>query len=244
MGGEGKIFPFREKSNHYTGLMQILCVGAHPDDVEIGMGGTVANLVRSGHSVFILDLTNGEPTPHGSPEIRAQESTKSAQILGAHRQTLTMSNRFLEDTIDNRKRIATVIRKHNPEYIFAPYFDDAHPDHIAASKLVDAARFYAKLTKSDIEGEPCFPKRVIYYFPVHLRLRIQPTFLNDISNTFEQKKKAILCYHSQFEANNKSALVDSFLDENRYWGFQAGCEAAEPFFQKEAFATHWPNGYL
>jgi bacillithiol biosynthesis deacetylase BshB1 len=224
--------------------LRILCVGAHPDDVEIGMGGTVASLVQKGHELLLLDLTNGEPTPFGSPEIRAMEAQKSAAVLGARRKTLHMPNRYLEDSIENRKAIAEEIRAFRPDYVFAPYFDDAHPDHIAASALVDAARFYAKLTKSDIPGEPFFPKRVIYYYPVHLRLRIQPSFLNDISATISTKAEAIRCYHSQFAAAGKAHLIDCFLNENRYWGFQAGCEAAEPFFQKEIPVISWPEGYI
>lgn len=208
------------------------------------MGGTVASLVQKGHELLLLDLTDGEPTPFGSPEIRARESQESVAVLGARRKTLSMPNRFLEDTIENRKTIAAEIRAFRPDYVFAPYFDDAHPDHIAASALVDAARFYAKLTKSDIPGDPFFPKRVIYYYPVHLRLRIQPSFLNDTSATIGIKARAIRCYHSQFEAAGKADLVERFLDENRYWGFQAGCEAAEPFFQKEIPAFSWPEGYV
>lgn len=224
--------------------LRIVCVGAHPDDVEIGMGGTVASLVKKGHEVLLLDLTNGEPTPFGSPEIRARESAASARVLGVQRKTLGMPNRFLEDSIENRKTIAAEFRAFRPDYVFAPYFDDAHPDHIAASALVDAARFYSKLTKSDIPHEPFFPKRVIYYYPVHLRLRIHPTFLNDISDTFATKAEAIRCYDSQFAKAGKGEVIDRFLDENRYWGFQAGCKAAEPFFQKEIPTLSWPEGYL
>lgn len=224
--------------------LRILCVGAHPDDVEIGMGGTVASLVASGHRVNLLDLTNGEPTPHGSPEIRARESAAAAAELGVERRTLGLPNRYLEDTVENRKLVAAAMREFRPDYVFAPYAEDAHPDHIAASHLVDAARFYAKLTKSDIPGEPCFPRRVIYYYPVHLRLRIQPSFLLDISATLQQKGRAIRCYHSQFAAGGKDSLIDRFLDENRNWGFQGGCDAAEPFFQKEIpCLTDWPGGY-
>ena len=138
-----------------------MCVGAHPDDVEMGMGGTVALLVDQGYDVLILDLTNGEPTPYGSPEIRKKESEEAAKVLGVKRITLDLPNRYLEDIIENRKKIAAIIRDFRPKYIFAPYFEDAHPDHIAASKLVDASRFYAKLTKSDIPGEPFFQKRGI-----------------------------------------------------------------------------------
>ena len=220
----------------------ILCMGAHPDDVEIGMGGSVASMVDRGHNVMILDLTNGEPTPNGSPEIRAAESARSAEILGTKRKTLSMPNRYLENTIENRKILAAEIRFFRPAYIFAPYPVDSHPDHIAAGELAEASRFYAKLTKSDIPGEPWFPKRVIYYFPVHLRLRREPSFVMDISKTIIKKEEAIRAYESQF--TGKEHLLESILNENRYWGFQIGCEAGEPFFQNEAVGFRsWPDGY-
>lgn len=224
--------------------MRFLCIGAHPDDVEIGMGGTAASLAARGHEVLILDLTNGEPTPHGSPEIRAAESAAAAAVLGVQRRTLGMPNRFLEDTIENRKVIAAEIRAFRPKYIFAPWHEDAHPDHIAASRLAEASRFYAKLTKSDIPGEPYFPRRTIYYFPVHLRLRIDPSFILDISGHLETKSKAIREYKSQFAAGGKEFLIDAMIGEARYWGFQGGVEAAEPFVQHETpLLTSWPEGY-
>ncbi|MCS7204073.1 MAG: bacillithiol biosynthesis deacetylase BshB1 [Leptospiraceae bacterium] len=225
-------------------MYRILCIGAHPDDVEMGMGGTVALLTSQGYEVLILDLTDGEPTPHGSPEIRLKEAQKAAEILRAQRLTLDMPNRYLEDTIENRKKIAKVIREFRPNYIFAPYFDDAHPDHVAASKLADAARFYAKLTKSDIPGEPFYPQRVIYYFPLHIRLRIMPSFLVDISEYLEIKRQAVYCYESQFFLSKRESILELLFLENKYWGKQANVVAAEPFFQKEIpLYKKWPLGY-
>ena len=224
--------------------MRFLCIGAHPDDVEIGMGGTVASLAARGHELLILDLTNGEPTPHGSPEIRAAESAAAAAVLGVGRKTLGMPNRLLEDTIENRKLIAAESRAFRPQYSFAPWHEDAHPDHIAASRLSEAARFYAKLTKSDIEVVPFFPKRTLYYFPVHLRLRINPSFLLDISEFLEQKSKAIHEYKSQFLAGGKEYLIDAMIGEAKYWGFQGGVAAAEPFVQLETpLLSAFPEGY-
>ncbi|MDH5655901.1 MAG: bacillithiol biosynthesis deacetylase BshB1 [Spirochaetia bacterium] len=220
----------------------ILCMGAHPDDVEIGMGGTVAALAAQGHKVLILDLTDGEPTPKGSPEVRARESKEAAGILQAERITLPLPNRYLENTIENRKVVASEIRKFRPAYIFAPYPEDAHPDHIAAGELAEASRFYAKLTKSDIPGDPFYPQRVIYYFSVHIRLRKEPSFVLDISKYMQQKRDAIECYRSQFEGKEK--LLDHLFNENQYWGFQIGSDAGEPFFQKETVGfRNWPDGY-
>jgi len=229
----------------FAGMVRILCVGAHPDDVEIGMGGTVASLTARGIGVRILDLTNGEPTPRGSPEKRLEEAGRSAGILGAERRTLEMPNRFLTDSIENRKTLAAEIRDFKPEYVFAPYSKDAHPDHIAASALCIASRFYAKLTKSDIVGAPHFPWRLIHYFPVHVRLRIAPTFLTDISGTIARKHEAIRCYESQFGYDGKEAFIENIINENKYWGFQGGCAAAEPFYQDEIpLMRNWPEGYL
>ncbi len=226
-------------------MKTILCIGAHPDDIEIGMGGTVASLTSRGYNVILLDLTNGEPTPMGSPEIRKKEAEKAAKILNAQRITLDFPNRFLEDNIDYRKKIASIIREYRPEYVFAPYFDDAHPDHIAASYLSEFARFYSKLTKTDIKGEPYFPKRIIFYFPIHLRLRITPSFIIDISDFIEIKKQAIYCYESQFILPKKEKIIENILIENRYWGYQAYVEAGEPFYQKEIpVYINWPLNYI
>ncbi len=138
----------------------VLAIGAHPDDVEIGMGGTIAALVAAGHRVTILDLTNGEPTPMGSPERRRAESEEAARVLGvARRITLGLPNRYLEDTVENRTAVAEVIREVRPELLFIPYWVDAHPDHVAAERLSEAARFYAKLTKTEMRGEPFYPAR-------------------------------------------------------------------------------------
>ncbi|MCE9598464.1 MAG: PIG-L family deacetylase [Spirochaetia bacterium] len=208
------------------------------------MGATVASLSMRGIPVRLLDLTNGEPTPFGSPEIRKVESQKSASMLGAERITLDMPNRFLEDTIENRKKIATEIRAFRPDYVFAPYALDAHPDHVAANKLVVAARFYAKLSKSDIPGEPWFPSRVVFYFPVHVRLRMNPSFLSDVSHTIDRKEQAIRCYESQFIKSGKESFIENVIIENKYWGFQGGCAAAEPFYQEEVpVFQNWPEGY-
>lgn len=217
-------------------MTKILCLGAHPDDVEIGMGGTVASMTTRGIQVLILDLTNGEPTPFGSPEIRSKESMEAAKILGAQRKTLDMPNRYLQDTVENRNQVAGEIRLFQPDFIFAPYFVDAHPDHIAASQLADAGRFYGKFTKTSLPGDPWFAKRVIYYFPIHVRLQLNPSFAIDISKFQDVKRKAMLTYHSQFIASKKEAFIEQILNENKHYGFQIGTEAAEVFYQRETIA--------
>ena len=224
---------------------KVMCVGAHPDDVEIGMGGTVLSLIKNGFEVLLVDLSNGEPTPLGSEKIRLEEATRAANLLGVERRTLSMPNRYIQDTIENRQILAGEIRLFKPTYIFAPWVEDGHPDHIAAGHLAEASRFYARLTKTDLPGEPCRPHRLIYYFPIHIRLRTEPSFVNDISPYVEKKREIILAYQSQFTLAGKESYIDSILNENRYWGFQSGFEYAEPFLQREITAFRaWPQGYL
>ena len=161
--------------------LDILVVAPHPDDAELGMGGTISLLCSQGKKVGILDLTNGEPTPYGSPEIRREETAIANQALGnPWRYNLGMRNRYLEPSIENRHRLAGLFRLTKPRWIFAPYWSDAHPDHVAATELVEAARFWSKLTKSDIPGEPFHPSRIFYYYCIHLKLVPQPAFIVDI----------------------------------------------------------------
>ena len=147
--------------------LDLLVVAPHPDDAEIGVGGTLLASKLRGHSVGVIDLTSGEPTPHGSPEIRACETAAATTVLQLDwRDNLRLPNRSLEPTLAARRALAGVFRTTRPKIIFAPYWEDAHPDHTAASALVDAARFWAKLTKTDLPGEPHFPQRILHYFKI------------------------------------------------------------------------------
>lgn len=215
-------------------MADVVCVGAHPDDAEIGMGGTIASLAAAGADVLIVDLTNGEPTPYGSPEIRAAESAEAARILGCRRLTLGLPNRYLFDTREAREALAVVIRQERPHALFVPYPEDAHPDHSAASSIAEAARFYAKLTRTDMAGEPHYPARVYRYMAVHARLVREPSFLADISATLEMKSAALAAYHSQFGANEANAgLIAAVERAARHWGDMGRVAAAEPFFAPE-----------
>lgn len=211
-----------------------LCIGAHPDDVEIGMGASVAKMVRQGARVAIVDLTNGEPTPHGSPEIRAAESAEAARILGVDRVTLSGRNRHLLDTIEARTELALVIRDLRPRVLFIPYADDAHPDHVAASSICLAARFYSKFTKTDMAGTPVFPERVYRYMAVHQRIVAEPSFIVDVTDDLDAKLAAIGAYQSQFAANPANATVIELMRQTAVmWGGLGRVGAGEPFFALE-----------
>ncbi len=218
-------------------LLDVLVIAPHPDDAELGMGGAILKLLAEGHRVGILDLTSGEPTPHGSDEIRAAETHAASQVLGiSWRRNLGLPNRSLEPTLEARHQLAGVIRATKPRWLFAPFWTDAHPDHVAATELVEAARFWAKLTKSEIPGEPHHPERIYNYYCVHLRLTPQPAFVLDISAQWEQKLTAIACFESQFIKGREQlnpSFLDRLRDEAAYWGKTIGTQYGEPFACRE-----------
>jgi bacillithiol biosynthesis deacetylase BshB1 len=217
--------------------LDYLVIAPHPDDAELGVGGTILLLKSQGAKVGVLDLTDGEPTPFGSPELRRAETEAATKVLGLDwRGNLGLRNRFLAADFESRKKLAEAIRELRPRILFAPYWEDSHPDHVAASALVDAARFWAKLTKSDLAGEPFHPERIIYYFTIHLRLNVQPSFITDITEHMEGKMRSIECYSSQFVTGRppvRPNVLDDLRDRARYWGWAISAGYGEPFVCRE-----------
>jgi N-acetylglucosamine malate deacetylase 1 len=217
--------------------LDYLVIAPHPDDAELGAGGAILLLRARGASVGVLDLTDGEPTPYGSPEVRRRETEAASAVLGlSWRGNLGLTNRRLEADLEARARLAGALRELRPHFLFAPYWEDAHPDHVAASALVDAARFWAKLTRCDLPGEPHYPRRIFYYFSVHLRLHPRPSFVLDITPHLEAKMRAISCYHSQFIEGRSATpptVLDDLRDRARYWGWAIGAGYGEPFVCRE-----------
>jgi bacillithiol biosynthesis deacetylase BshB1 len=220
--------------------LDALVIAPHPDDAELGMGGTVVRMITQGWRVGILDMTDGEPTPLGDPARRAAETEAATAALGGPwRANLGLTNRSLEPTLANRRALAAVFRRVRPRLLFAPYWEDAHPDHTAATQLVEAARFWSKLTKSDIPGRPHHPARILYYFSVHLRIVERPSLLIDITDQLGAKVEALRCYRSQLVDNQpdgRPSVIDSVCDRTRFWGHLAGVLHAEPFASKEPIA--------
>ena len=223
--------PIQKRSSR---VANILVVGPHPDDQELGMGGTLARLVQQGHNVLLLDMTNGEPTPHGSLEEREKEWTRAAQILGVRRTCLGLKNREVQHTLEARHGVAGVIRQHQTAILFLPFPEDAHPDHRATTRIVEDARFDAKLTKIDLPGDPIYPKWLFYYYCTHLRHVANPSFCLDITEQMETKEAAILAYRTQFVVPEKNRNVVTWIRQmNGYMGSRIGTDYAEPFFTKE-----------
>ena len=215
--------------------LDVLVIAPHPDDAELGMGGTIALMLARGLKVGVLDLTDGEPTPHGTPAIRAAESAAAGSALGLRwRENLGLPNRRLRATLAARASLAGVIRRTRPRWLFAPHWVDAHPDHTAATRLVTAARFWAKLTKCDLPGDPWHPERIYHYACVHLKLVFKPAFIVDISSTWNVKRRSLECYASQFpQTAPKPTVLERVEASAKWWGAMIGVTHGEPFTARE-----------
>ncbi len=224
--------------------LDLIAVGAHPDDVEIACGGTLAKLAQKGYRVGIIDLTDGEPTPNSpGPEVRLKEAHAAARVLGVQvRLQLNMPNRRLMDCFEYRVALAREFRRYRPRLVigFGEKTPMASPDHWQAMQITDAAVFYSRLTKWDdhFEGLPVhLVQRQLYY-----RLAVEPDTLAgnpyhqivDISDTIETKIESILCYKTQFE--HKPNIVTRVRAAATVTGAAATVTAGESFAAAKPFA--------
>src|SRR4051812_41831927 len=220
------------------GELDLIAVGAHPDDVEIACGGTLARLARKGYKVGIVDLTDGEPTPLSpGPDVRLAEAARAAEILGVSaRINLNLPNRRLFDTFESRVALAKVFRRHKPKVVlgFGGKTVLASPDHYQAMLITDAAVFYSRLTKWDehFDGLPVhtIANQLSFTIPLHgLDLpQASGTIVVDVSSTLGVKLEAVRSYATQFPAA-KSGIFAAIETMNRYHGLTAGFEAGELF---------------
>lgn len=214
--------------------MKILVLAAHPDDAEISIGGTMISHIMQGDEVYLINFTNGEPTPHGTVEIRLEEARKSDQIMDINKRiVMDLPNRYLQDTIENRQKVAEHIREIRPDVMLVQTGVDQHPDHIAAHELGTAARFYAKLTKTDMKGEPFYPPKILYYFTSHFKLLPDPSFVLPVSEeAFMKKVQAVEVYKSQFKGKNRN--IPEFLRiMGKQYGSRINSPYGEPFYTPE-----------
>ena len=218
--------------------LDVIAVGAHPDDVEIACGGTLARMARRGYQVGIVDLTDGEPTPGSpGPDVRLAEARRAAEVLGAVvRINLNLPNRRLFDTFDARVALARVFRRHKPKVVlgFAGKTVLASPDHYQAMLITDAAVFYSRVTKWDehFDGLPVHTISNQLGFPIALHGLDVPDasgyLIADIGPTLGVKIEAVRCYATQFPAA-KAGVFSAIETLNRYQGLTAGFEAGELF---------------
>jgi bacillithiol biosynthesis deacetylase BshB1 len=222
--------------------LDILAIAAHRDDVEQTCGGTLLKAAQRGQRTGILDLTQGEMGTRGTAEDRAREAAEAAKILGAGwRQALDIPDGRVENTWENRLKVAGVIRETRPRVVILPYWKGRHPDHYTCSVLGYEACFLAGLAKLSLGSQPLAPHRPFKIIYATLYYDVRPTFVVDISAQFEQKFDSILAYKSQFTDQEAGkdlfpahdeihARVDSMA---RYYGALGGVTYAEPFLQKE-----------
>jgi len=176
--------------------VDLLFIGAHPDDVEWGLGGSLLLLRKQELSFAIVDLTRGEMGSRGTAEERRQEAIDAAEFLGAAaRENLDLPDCGLVDTPENRRLIATAIRRFQPNFVVAPYWEDRHPDHAAAGALVRNTELYATLRKIDDGYAPHKPEGFLYYLLHHVRA---PSLVVDITGVFDRKMELLRLHRSQF----------------------------------------------
>ena len=227
--------------------LDLLVVAPHPDDAEISVGGTILACVAAGKSVGVIDLTDGEPTPHGDPATRRRETEAATAVLGlAWRHNLGLKNRHLADDHAARAALASVFRVTRPAVVLAPHWNDTHPDHVRASRLAEDARFWAKLTKTDrpdqpdLAGPPYFPPKMYHFWSIHLREVERPSFVYDVTGHLDRKLDAVRCYASQVTTGRPTAfptLFDDLESRARYWGWAAGVGHGEPLASRETVAV-------
>ena len=220
--------------------LDAMAFGAHVDDIELSCAGTLIKLIGRGHKVGACELSAGELSTRGTPEIREREAAAAAEIMGlAVRENLGIPDGDIVNNFENRLKVIEVVRKHRPDIVFANYWDDRHPDHSSASRLVTEACFYSGLRGIETGDEPFRPRLIAYY---QLRDEFEPSFLVDISEQFEKKMEAIFAHKTQFhdpESKEPETFIsskyfmDSLVKRMEYYGLRIGARYAEPFYIKQ-----------
>ena len=231
--------------------LDLLAIAAHPDDVELSCGGTLLKMAQAGYKTGILDLTAGEMGTRGTPEIRAKEAAKGAKILRVSwRGTLGVPDSDVQPSRQHKLRLAAVIREVRPKTVILPYWEARHPDHYHASTLGYEGCFLAGLKQLPIDGEPHRPFKILYST---VFASVRPTFVVDITPHFEQRRRAIRAFASQFLPNKSESrkqfkktnvflAIDRLEDEMnllaRHYGELIGVRYGEPFLIKELMQVH------
>ena len=191
----------------------LLFISAHADDTELSCGGTIVKAVKDGLRVGMIDLTRGEMGTRGTPEGRAREAAASARILGAaFRQHLDFGDGGLRTTREEELEIIDLVRRHRPKVVFAPYPDERHPDHARTGRLVTDASFYAGLRALKTKLAAHRPQAVVYYLQNYMWT---PSFVVDVSASWETKMRAVAAFQSQFY-NPKSKEPESFISSKKF----------------------------
>ena len=219
--------------------VDILAIAAHRDDVEQTCGGTLLKMAQMGRTTAILDLSRGEMGTRGTMEDRAREAEDARQILRVSwRKALDIPDGRVENTFENRKKVAAVIRELSPRVVILPYWQARHPDHYTAGVLGYEAAFVAGLAKLDLGFPAHRPFKIIY---ASLYAEVRPTFVVDITEQFEARLQSLLAYRSQYSDQasgsglfpREAEIREKLAHMAGFYGLLAGVKYAEPFVQKE-----------
>jgi bacillithiol biosynthesis deacetylase BshB1 len=223
--------------------LDLLVFGPHPDDLEIGLGGTIARHTAEGYRVGLCDLTAGELGSNGTPAGRIEEGAAAARVLGASfRENLAWPDGAISATPDRVRQAVDLIRHHRPRAVAIPYWQDRHPDHMAAAQVLDLVAFRAGLRRYVTDEAPWRPEWICYYF---VNTAAPPSFVVDVSAHYEQKRAALACHASQFTPRDPDAVptrltASTFrqLIESRdaQFGAQIGVAFAEGVVVREPVA--------
>ncbi len=230
--------------------IDVLAIGAHPDDIELSCAGTVATLVRQGYSVGIVDLTEGELGTRGSRALRRKEADAAAEILGVQfRTNLRLPDGNIEVNTTNMKKVIQSIRAHTPSVLLFPHWLERHPDHEHANRLCREAWFYAGLEKiktirNGKQQEPHRPGKCYHFMQ---KFEFVPSFIVDVSEVYDLKKKALAAFASQFhnpKSSERETLLSSavFLDHvyarDMHFGSLINKTYGEPYFAVEPICVN------
>jgi N-acetylglucosamine malate deacetylase 1 len=185
--------------------IDLLAFGPHPDDIEIGLGGTIAKHTAAGHTVGLCDLTQGEMSSNGTIDGRRDEALAAARVLGAAwRENLRWPDGAITPTPNIIRSAVDLIRRHRPRTIAIPYWDDRHPDHVAASQVLRVAAFKSGLRKYETSADAWAPDWICYYF---INDAATPSFVVDVSAYYDRKREALDCHRSQFAPSGGTAVA-------------------------------------
>lgn len=220
--------------------LDLLVFGPHPDDLEIGLGGTIARHAAQGQAIGLIDLTAGEMGSNGTPDIRMQESEAARVVLGARfRENLRWADRRIGKDPAHLEHAVAVIRAHRPRTIAIPYWSDRHPDHVAASEVLSEAAFNAGLRRYPGGGDAWKADWICYYF---INDSVPPSFVIDVSGFYEKKRQALDCHTSQFrppDADTAATRLNTPLfrqlieSRDAQFGALSGCRWAEGFVVRD-----------
>lgn len=228
--------------------LDILAIGVHPDDVELGCSGTLINEIKNGKKVGIVDLTQGELGTRGTTETRYAEAAHASMIMGVHtRENLKMRDGFFENDETNKLKLISALRKYQPNIVLANSLHDRHPDHGRAGKMIAECCFLSGLVKIETKDEAGLnqekwrPAYVLHYIQDWYH---EPDLIIDISASFEQRMQAVQAYSTQFHSNNDKSedpqtyistpdFLDSIIARARMMGKKIGVKYAEGYISEK-----------